>query len=384
MIIKNGNIYNTQLKKFIKADIAIDGGVITGIGQIDHLDGIDADGKYVVPGFIDIHSHGAVGVDTMDCDTAALERMCGFYASKGVTTLFPTTTTAEHEKTLRAIKALRAVDVEKCPVTLRGVHIEGPYLNVKRAGAHPHELLKAPNLQETREYIEANGDNVLYMTLAPELDGAIDYIRATSRLGVKVSIGHSETDSETVKMAIGAGAVSFTHTFNAMTPIHHREPGVVGTALLADTFAEFICDGEHLHSDVVAMSYRIKGNEKFILVTDSMQAAGMPDGRYMLGELETFVVNGVARIKEGNLAGSTANMHMCLLNLIKFAGIGLESALLCATRNPAIASGIYDRVGSLDVGKEADIVILDNDFSVNKTISRGRIVYDTYKIKESK
>ena len=328
MLIKNGLVYNTVMKKFYRNDLKIDGGKIVGIGSFESDDfTIDAEGKYIIPGLVDIHSHGAVGVDTMDCDSKKLAKMCDFYSSHGVTTLFPTTTTAKHCDTKRAIIAVNEVDTEACSVSLRGVHIEGPYLNVKRAGAHPHDLLKAPDISETKEYVELIGDKTLYMTVAPELDGALDFIKEAVSLGVKVSIGHSETDSEVVKKALDAGATSFTHTYNAMTPIHHREPGVVGMALLSDAYAEFICDGEHLNQDVVAMSYKTKTSDRFILVTDSMQAAGMPDGVYMLGELETYVVNGVARIKEGNLAGSTANLYNCMMNLMRFAGISLEDAV---------------------------------------------------------
>lgn len=376
MIIKNGLVYNTLMKKFYKSDIKISNGKIIDIGALEGDDDvIDAEGKYVIPGLVDIHSHGAVGVDAMDCDSEALVRMCEFYASHGVTTLFPTTSTALHETTKKAILAIDSIDNDKCPVSVRGVHIEGPYLDVKRAGAHHIDLLKAPMIQEAKEYVELNGDKVLYMTVAPELDGAIDFINEATKLGVRVSIGHSETDSDTVKKALSAGATSFTHTFNAMTPIHHREPGVVGIALLSDAYAEFICDGHHLHPDVVALAYKAKTSDRFILITDSMRAAGMPDGVYGISEQPTYVVNGVARIKEGNLAGSTANLHMCMLNLMKFAGAPLEDAVLCATRNPALAAGIYDIVGSIDKGKDADIVILDNDLSVDMTVSRGRKVY---------
>lgn len=376
MVIKNGLVFNTVLKKFYRSDVKIESGKIVGIGRFEADDNtVDAEGKYVVPGFVDIHSHGAVGVDTMDSDPEKLAEMCDFYASHGVTTLFPTTTTAKHEDTKKAITAVQNVDQNKCSVSIRGIHIEGPYLDVKRAGAHPHDLLKAPSIEETEEYVELSRGKTLYMTVAPELDGAIEFISKASALGVRVSIGHSETDSETVKKALGAGAVSFTHTYNAMTPIHHREPGVVGMALLSDAYAEFICDGEHLHPDIVALSYKAKTSDRFILVTDSMQAAGMPDGVYMLGELETYVVDGVARIKEGNLAGSTANLHMCFLNLMRFAGASLADAVLCATRNPAMAAGIYNTVGSIDEGKDADILILDNDLNVDMTISIGRKVF---------
>jgi len=377
MIVKNGLVYNTVMKKFYKNDLKIENGKIIDIGVFDCDDfTVDADGKYVIPGLVDIHSHGAVGVDTMDSDSDKLVEMCKFYSSHGVTTLFPTTTTAKHVDTKKAILSVVEADEEKCTVSLRGVHVEGPYLNVKRAGAHPHDLLKAPDISETKEYIELAGDKRLYITVAPELDGAIDFIKEAVSLGAKVSIGHSETDSEVIKKALDAGATSFTHTYNAMTPIHHREPGVVGMALLSDAYAEFICDGEHLNPDVVAMSYKTKSRDRFVLVTDSMQAAGMPDGVYMLGELETYVVDGVARIKEGNLAGSTANLYNCMTNLMKFAGISLEDAVICATRNPAMAAGIYDKVGSIEKGKDADIVILDTDMTIEKTISRGRIVYD--------
>lgn len=376
MIIKNGLVFNTLKKNFCKSDIKISNGKIIDVGVFeDDGDVIEADGKYVIPGLADIHSHGAVGVDAMDCDSNALVRMCEFYASHGVTTLFPTTSTAIHDNIKKAISAIGAVDKNKCPVSIRGIHIEGPYLDVKRAGAHPHDLLKAPVIQEAKEYVELNGDKALRMTVAPELDGTIDFIREVTKLGIRVSIGHSETDSDTVKKALDAGATSFTHTFNAMSPIHHREPGVVGIALLSDAYAEFICDGHHLHPDVVALAYKAKTSDKFVLITDSMRAAGMPDGVYGISELTTYVVNGVARIKEGNLAGSTANLHMCMLNLMNFAGASLEDAVLCATRNPALASGIYDDVGSIEAGKEADIVILDNDLSVDMTISRGRKVY---------
>lgn len=375
LILKNGFLFDSQIKKFYKADIKLENGVISQIGEdLFGEDIIDVENRYITPGLVDIHTHGAAGVDAICASVEDLRRMSGFYASKGVTTVFPTTLTAPMETIKCAMKNIVSADEDNI-ISFRGVHMEGPFLSAKRPGTHTVSLLRGPDIKELALCMELMGERAMYVTVAPELEGSLEFVKAATDMGAKVAIGHSDADGNTVRKALEMGAVNFTHLYNAMKPIHHREPGVVGVGLASDAYCELICDGHHVHPDVVYMTYKTKKDDKLVLVTDSMCAAGMPDGNYILGDVDVTVTDGAARNSDGNLAGSTLNLYDGMLNLMKFAGASFESALICATRNPATVTGIYGKTGSIACGKAADILIINADLSLDTTIAKGKMIY---------
>lgn len=380
MLFLRAKILDTEERRFFEGAVRVKDGVIAEIGTdlapLSSEETVDLNGKYLIPGLVDIHSHGAAGTDSMAGSPAELVEMAKFYASRAVTTLFPTVLTDTKENISAAIdRIVEAAALEENPVTFAGVHVEGPYLSDRRPGCHVVSLLKPPVAEETDEWLSLLGDMKMYMTLAPELAGAVDYIREYKSRGVSFTIGHSDATGKECRAALAAGANCFTHLYNAMRPLHHREAGVVGAALGTDAYAELICDGVHVDRDVVDMTYRIKGVDRLILITDSMCAAGMPDGQYKLGNLDVTVENSTAWLAPGTLAGSTLNLLDGVRNLMDFTGATLADAVICATRNPALNVGLYDRIGSVAVGKVADLAVLDRDRNLVLTVSRGRTVF---------
>jgi len=361
MRITNAEIYNSHRKCFIRADLTIEDGKFAEILYTGR-DG-EAD-KLVVPGFVDIHSHGAVGTDMFTAGCGALVEMSAFYARNGVTTLFPTTMSEEYGNIMKMIGEVKKAQSET-KINIGGIHLEGPYINPKKAGAHNLDYIKAPNISELRSIIAAvmDGGLKLHITIAPELDGALECIAEAVKGGATVSLGHTEANGEVLKKAIELGARSFTHLFNAMSPIHHRDAGVAGNALVGGTYVEVICDGIHLCPEIIKLVYKAKGTDKIILVSDSMSAAGLPDGEYNLGSMGVTVLNGKAFFIKADgtetIAGSTTNIFDELVNFIGFTGCKLEDAVLAATKNPAECVGIYDKKGSIETGKDADFVVLD-------------------------
>ncbi len=380
MLFLNARVLDTHMRRFYRGAVRIENGVITDCGaNLCAKAGeecVDVGGNYLIPGLVDIHSHGAAGEDFMTSSPEKLVEMAKFYAQNGVTTLFPTLMTDTFENITAAVSRVSAAaKMPENPINFAGIHIEGPYLSDKRPGCHPIELLKPPASAETDAWLAEMGEMKMYMTIAPELSGAMDYIRAYVKRGVRFTVGHSDATGAECREALSAGVGCFTHLYNAMRPLHHREPGVVGTALGTDAYAELICDGVHIDPDVVNMTYRIKGVDRLILITDSMCAAGMPDGKYQLGNLNVTVENSTAWFAPGTLAGSTLNLLRGVKNLVEFAGASLADAVICATRNPARNVGLYDRVGSIEKGKVADLVILDGEYNLVSTVSRGNVVY---------
>ena len=311
-----------------------------------------------------------------------LIEMSGYYAKNGVTTLFLSTLSAKHEEIMKMIGEVKKAR-GKAKINFEGIHLEGPYINKKRAGAHIPEFIKDPDLSELDDIASAVLDCGLrlHITIAPELDGADEFIAAAVKKGATVTLGHTEADGEVIKKAIKLGARSFTHLFNAMSPIHHRDAGAAGHALINNTYAEIICDGIHLCPDIVKLVCRAKGAEKIILVSDSMAAAGLPDGEYSLGALGVFVKDGKAFAENADgtktIASSTTNLFQELNNFIKFTGCGLEEALLTVTKNPADCVGIYEKKGSVETGKDADFIILDNngekEFKIKEVYINGKL-----------
>jgi N-acetylglucosamine-6-phosphate deacetylase len=337
----------------------------------------------LAPGFVDIHMHGGAGIDVMQASPAELPRLNKFLTTHGVTGYFPTTVAAPLDQTCAAlqrladaIEAAQSVrasrdDVQALPL---GIHLEGPFLSHKRRGVHPPENLLEPTLQVFERLWQAARGHVRMMTIAPELPGAIEVIAEAARRNVCVSIGHSDATMEPVKAAMKTGARHATHTFNAMRPLDHREPGILGEVLTSEQLtADIIADGIHVAPEVVKLFLRAKGVERAVLITDATAAAGMPDGTYQLGPIQVEVKDGRCTIRgetNGKLAGSVLTMDRAVRNVKQFACWSLQNSIRAATLNPAAAAGLAHH-GQLTPGAVANLVVLSPDGEVRRTIVRG-------------
>lgn len=346
-------IKNVRLKGEI-VDIAVSDGKIAGIGKYDG-DGVDFCGNKIYPGLIDTHSHGLMGMDTMDADYS---RMAKIYLEGGTTTWYPTTMTVSAEQIIRSTEA--EIKVEG-GANIPGFHLEGPFINVKYKGAQNEKYVIKPTLELLKK-----AKLVKKITVAPETDGAINFIKECPCL---VSIGHTDTDYDTAKAAFVAGAKCLTHTYNCMPGMHHRNPGPIPAGAESGAYAELICDGVHVHPAMVKTLIKLYGIDKVVLISDSVRPCGLGDGIYELGGLETKVVDGKAYTMGGNLAGSTSMLIDCVRCAIKF-GISEEDAVKMATENPAKMMGLETK-GKIQVGMDADFIIVDDDFNLVKAIARG-------------
>jgi len=379
LFIKNAEVFIDGT--FVKSNITVKDGRISSVSgaslNTEQYPEIDAKGKKVVPGFIDIHTHGA---DNIDVNHATAEDYCKlgkFFASRGTTSYQASIVTDTEENTLRCIEQIKkAMEMDPCGANLIGIHMEGPFLGPDYKGSMPGHLLKNADLELFRRYYDASGGKITYITIAPEIEGSLDLIREAVKTGVVVCIGHSGADYETAIESISNGAAAVTHIFNAMRPLHHHNPGIVGAALESDVYCEAICDGRHLHPATVRLLIKTKGLGRVVAVTDSIMATGLPDGEYILGVNKVRVTNGDARlVSDGTRAGSTLTADTALKNLIKFTGRTLGEIIPLLTVNPARLMRIDDRKGSIETGKDADLVILDDNLDVETTIVGGRIVY---------
>lgn len=335
-------------------DIAVENGKIAAIGTLEG-EGVDFGGARIYPGLIDTHSHGCIGRDTMD---AELSEMSEHYLKCGTTTWYPTTMTVSEEDIIRAT----SVDLDRVRgANIPGFHLEGPFINAKYKGAQNESFVIKP----TAELIK-KCKNVKKITLAPEVEGAIDFIKSS---GLVCSIGHSTCDYDTALEAFKAGASCLTHTYNCMSPLHHRAPGPIPAGAESGAYAELICDGIHVHPAMVRLLVSLYGKDKVVLISDSVRPAGLADGIYELGGLDIKVSGGVARTMDGNLAGSTATLLYCVKQAIAF-GIPEEDAVRMATENPARLMGL-DTKGKIEVGYDADFIIVDDNFNLITAIARG-------------
>lgn len=331
---------------------------------------------HLVPGFIDLHVHGANNQDVMDATPEALAVISKTLAEEGTTAYLATTMTAdssEIEKTL--INVRHSMQNSSKGAALLGVHLEGPFISPKKAGAQLAEKILPPSIELFAHWQTLSGNNIKLVTLAPELPGSHEMIRYLKQHNVIASIGHSDATYDETMAAIKEGCHYVTHLFNAMRGIHQREPGVVTAALLENVLTELIVDGVHLHPAIVQLILKLKTKDKMILVTDAMRAKCLTDGQYDLGGQSVTVKKGEARLADGTLAGSTLKMPNAIHNMLRFTQCTLEDAITMASENPARLLRIYDKKGSIAVGKDADFVVLDEDLNVVMTVCRGKVVH---------
>lgn len=337
---------------------------------------IDAKGYYLIPGLIDIHTHGAMGFDTCDSNQDGYFESSKYYKQHGVTSYLMTTMTLAPEQLINiAAEVGQFIDSFKYnkehqdkgarPI---GIYLEGPFISSEKIGAQNPKYVKIPDVSLLSSLNAASKGHLKLVTIAAEAPGAEEFIAKASEK-YTVSIAHSNANYEQAMKAIEKGVTNITHLYNAMPPFNHREPGVIGAAYDSDVYTEIIVDGIHIHPAVVRATFKNKGKNKVILVSDSMSAAGMPEGEYELGGQKVFVKDG-ARLANGTLAGSTASLIFCVQKAVEF-GIPLEEAIMAATLNPAKLLGMSHKIGSLDVGLESDMVILDDNLNIVRTFVKG-------------
>lgn len=379
MLLKNGLVY--QDHRFLPLDILTEDGVIQKIGKdLKEEDAgiMDLEGKKIVPGFIDVHTHGAVGVDVNAATAGDFEKICRFQASQGTTSWQGSILTDTREQTLWCIGQYNLwKEMEHRGANLMGLHLEGPFLAPEYKGAMPEHLLQKPNMELLREYQDAAHGDIRYITVSPEVEGIPEFIPEIRSLGMVVAIGHSGADYETARRAIAAGAAGATHVGNAMKLLHQHFPAIWGAVLEDDeVYCEIISDGRHLHPGTVRLIIKTKGLDRVVAITDSIMAAGLPDGNYKLGVNDVIVVDGDAKLAENGVrAGSTLTTGKALLNLLAFTGRPLEDILPLLTENPARLTGTFDRIGSIAEGKDADLVVLDGENHIAQTFVKGRHCY---------
>lgn len=375
LLIKNGLVYHHH--RFEAMELLAEDGKIARMGDLGDAvwdEEIDAAGRYVTPGFLDIHTHGAVGVDVNGADAAGFEKICRFFAAQGTTGWLGSVLTDTKEQTMKAIGQYKAwKQAEHKGARLMGLHLEGPFLCPAYKGAMPEQLLIKTDLELLRTYQEEAEGDIRYITVSPEVEGAVESIPGMKALGMQVAIGHSGADYDTARRAIQNGALGATHTGNAMKLLHQHFPAIWGAVLEDDdVYCEMICDGRHLHPGTVRFIIKIKGLDRVVSVTDSIMAAGLSDGRYKLGVNDVVVEDGDATLaSDHSRAGSTLTAGNALKNLLKFTGRSLADLLPVMTENPARLIGVFDRVGSIEPGKAADLVFLNDAYDVVCTLVRG-------------
>jgi len=384
-IIINGKVLLE--KRFIETDIIIEDGKIYQIENVSLYKGeinreiINAKGKIVVPGFIDIHTHGANGIDVNSATVGQLHELSNFYATKGVTSYLPTLLTDSYETICGILKTIAvAKDQQTTGATILGTHMEGPFLDVNFKGAMPEHLIQASSIMHLKAYEKASKDTIKYMTISAGNKGVQELIEYAASKNIVISLGHTGEDYDDCMACIEAGANSATHLFNAMKPLHHREPSIIGAALESDIYTEVICDGRHVHPSIIRLVLKAKGMEKVIGITDSIMATELKDGDYKLGINHVIVKDGDALLaSDGTRAGSILTMDQVLRNIMEFTNRPIEECIEMITKNPATLLSIQDKKGEIAVGKDADLVLLDEEYRVDRTLVKGQTVYERCK-----
>ena len=364
---------------FVPGMITYENGVITSVETLQRSElSAEEDETRILPGLVDIHLHGCMGKDFCDSTEYAgdevLAAMCEYETGAGVTSICPTTMTYDEERLARIMKKARDFTEGDHPLknTVKGVHLEGPFISAEKCGAQNPDYIQKPDLDMLKRLQDASGGLVRLVAIAPETEGAISCIKNGTDLpdgqAFRFSIAHTAAGYDIAEEAIKAGAKHVTHMYNAMNPFRNREPGVVGAAYDdPETFVELIGDGIHNHPAVIRATFSMFGAGRIVLISDSMEATGMPDGRYALGGQEVHKQGKRATLSDGTIAGSVTNLFECMKSVIAM-GIPAEDAIRCATINPALSVGIADKVGSLEAGKNADIIVCDRQLNIKNVI----------------
>ncbi|MEJ8764347.1 N-acetylglucosamine-6-phosphate deacetylase [Oceanobacillus sp. HCA-5259] len=384
IVVKNAQVY-TESEIIPEARVVIRDGLIEQIVAEDGLaedippqaQVIDAKHEYLIPGFIDTHIHGAAGADVMDAMPDALQTMAEFLPKEGTTAFLATTITQATEKIEQALRNIANFKSKPGKSEVIGVHLEGPFIEKTKAGAQPVEYIQKPDMGLFNRWQELAGNKIKMITLAPEHDPEGNFIRYLNETGVTVSAGHTDAAFSELKRAVRQGVRQLTHLCNAMNGIHHRDIGAVGAALLLEELhAELIADGIHVSDEMLQLVYHNMGSGRLTLITDAMRAKGLPPGDYELGGQPVKVTEDRAVLADGTLAGSILSMQEAVKKMFKLLdGVGIRDIIQMASVNPAKQAGVYDRKGSITVGKDADLLIVDAELNIKYTICRGIIAH---------
>lgn len=374
MILKNAEVFNGDFEK-IRADVKIDGEKISKIGNFSSEDGLDLTGLVVMPGLIDMHIHGCGGADTGDATPEALETMSQTLVKNGVTSFCPASMTLSFEEVTKIFANIDAMKDKVGGAYIHGANMEGPYIAMSKKGAQNPLYVRNPDKEEFKKLYEGCNGAIRVVDIAPECDGGDEFIKEIQPI-CPVSIAHTDAGYDEAVHAIELGVRHITHLFNAQSGLHHRKPGVVGAAFdvgrANGVRAELICDGFHIHPATLRIAFREMGEDGTVIISDSMKAAGCPDGDYDLGGQPVYVRDGKALLADGTIAASTSNVYKELKNVISF-GIPEKQAVKSATINPAKAIRVDDKTGSIEEGKLADILVVDKDYNIKLVIVKGEI-----------
>ena len=366
MIIKRGKVFQED-GNFLEQTLYVnDHRLVDKAEYQDDGEVIDAEGLLVLPGLVDIHSHGAAGEDFSDGNPEGLKKILQYEKRCGITSYCPTSMTFPKERLRQIFASIKGAQTED-GATVVGINMEGPFLDPAKKGAHVEKWIAAPDVAFVRELNQDADGLVRLVTLAPNMDGAEEFIKEMHE-EVCISLGHTAADYDCASRAMKLGAHHVTHLYNAMQPFGHRAPGLIGAAMDdPECMVELICDGYHIHPSAIRAAFRLFGPERVILISDSMRATGMENGTYELGGQEVTVKDRKAVLKDGTLAGSATNLYGCMCKAVEF-GIPLEQAIMAATANPARSIGIFDCVGSIRIGKQADLLLVSENFELKRVI----------------
>lgn len=366
MIIKGGKVFQEDGSFLEQAIYINDHRLVDKAEYQDDGEVIDAEGLLVLPGLVDIHSHGAAGEDFSDGNPEGLKKILQYEKRCGITSYCPTSMTFPKERLRQIFASIKGAQTED-GATVVGINMEGPFLDPAKKGAHVEKWIAAPDVAFIRELNQDADGLVRLVTLAPNMDGAEEFIKEMHE-EVCISLGHTAADYDCASRAMKLGAHHVTHLYNAMQPFGHRAPGLIGAAMDdPECMVELICDGYHIHPSAIRAAFRMFGPERVILISDSMRATGMENGTYELGGQEVTVKDRKAVLKDGTLAGSATNLYGCMCKAVEF-GIPLEQAIMAATANPARSIGIFDRVGSIRIGKQADLLLVSENLELKRVI----------------